>query len=289
MFLSVSDKHAHTQFRVRASARAHTHTHRANPHTSIHIFPRPHTVSCKKPTCAGCDTSIVCSGCSALVCRDCHKTFGTTCSRASDSIVLRAHLQRAQNQLGSRWEEIGVAKPERLTGAQIMNEALHAALLNARRYRHLEGGSVQDKEIIALTVSDLDKIEGLRLSADSYIRVDHEWHSRWRYFKPIGRTEPDFLRSAPWYLNSAVCALMCARCVYTYWSQRTKDSLAYGQTAAALYAKTCCFCTGHRWSYIQASTGRVQDPPASSTTPRPTPTTRPAMPPPTTTLSFGVS
>jgi hypothetical protein len=207
-----------SQFRVCASARAHTH--RANPHTSIHIFPRPHTVSCEKPTCAGCDTSIVCSGCTALVCRDCHKNFGTTCSRASDSIVLRAHLQRAQNaKLGSRWEEIGIAKPERLTGAQIKNEALHAALLNARgnresQYRHPEGGSVQDKEIIALTVSDLDKIEDLRLSADSYIRVDHEWHSRshldlechWRYFKPTGRTEPDFLRSAPWYLNSAVCA-----------------------------------------------------------------------------------
>jgi hypothetical protein len=154
----------------------------------------------------------MCSGCAALVCRDCQKTFGTTCSRARDSIVLRAHLQRAHNaKLGSRWEEIGIAKPERLNGAQIMSEALQVALSNARgnlesRYRRFEGGSAQDKEIIALTVRDLDKIEGLRLSADSFIRLAGDQGINWRYFKPTGRTEPNFLRSAPWYLNSAVCA-----------------------------------------------------------------------------------
>ena len=34
------------------------------------------------------------------------------------------------------------------------------------------------------------------------------------------------------------------------------DPKEYGQTASALYAKTCCFCTGHRWSLIHSSFNR---------------------------------
>ena len=111
--------------RTRARTRTHTHTH-----THIRIL----TVSCKKQICAGCDTSVVCSGCAALVCRDCSKTSGMTCSRTSDNIKLRAHLQRAQNiKLGSKWASLGMVKPELPKDAQIMNEALADALRKAQR------------------------------------------------------------------------------------------------------------------------------------------------------------
>ena len=97
-----------------------------------------------------------------------------------------------------------------------MNEALADALRKAKRCAEFkkseEGIQIGEASEISLTEADLDKVEGLKLCADSYIRVLTP-HDYWQsyYLKAVGTFEPDYLRIAPWYLNVAVCVCVCAR------------------------------------------------------------------------------
>jgi hypothetical protein len=113
-----------------------------------------------------------------------------------------------------------MVKPELPKDAQIMNGALADAVKKAQRvkrygeFKKLEEEGIQiieTAEIRCLTEADLDQVEGLKLCADSYIRVTSGYYYQFCYWKAVGTCEPDYLRIAPWYLNVAVCVCVCAR------------------------------------------------------------------------------
>jgi len=109
-----------------------------------------------------------------------------------------------------------------------MNGALADAVKKAQavkrygEFKKLEEEGIQiieTAEIRCLTEADLDQVEGLKLCADSYIRVtsgskqaeapvgasyyESGYYFQFCYWKAVGTCEPDYLRIAPWYLNVA--------------------------------------------------------------------------------------